>query len=440
MEAQYYRDRAKLRVLMTQQPALTQQAMADTIGRSLGWVKKWVKRLRAAAPNDDSVLWSRSRARKTPPDSINPAVVERILDIRDHPPNNLQRIPGPKAIIYYLHQDEDLKASGRHIPTSTSTVWQILDRHGRIYRRPPVDHEPLEPAEPMMVWQIDYKDVSTVPADPEGKQQHVVEVLNVVDTGTSILLDALPRNDFTAETAIIALTNTLLVHGLPQVITCDRDPCFVGSWTGQDFPSAFMRYLLSLGITVNVCPPRRPDRNAYVERYHRTYQHECLRIHCPETLERVKAVTVSFKDHYNTERPNQARSCGNQPPLSAHPESPRLPPLPDRIDPDHWLQKVHRQRFTRRVQSNGSIQVDKHRYYIGRHWKGNYVSLQVDAAQQQLVVLLKGQTIKSLPIKGLYHQVLDFQDYLRLICQEAVSEWQRWLWKRGRRRHTRYTM
>ncbi len=48
---------------------------------------------------------------------------------------------------------------------------------------------------------MDFKDASSVPADPQGKQQHVVEVLNFVDAGTSILLSAQPRDDFHAETA-----------------------------------------------------------------------------------------------------------------------------------------------------------------------------------------------------------------------------------------------
>jgi hypothetical protein len=35
----------------------------------------------------------------------------------------------------------------------------------------------------MTMWQLDFKDVSTVPADPDGKRQHVVEVLDTVDAG-----------------------------------------------------------------------------------------------------------------------------------------------------------------------------------------------------------------------------------------------------------------
>ena len=37
---------------------------------------------------------------------------------------------------------------------------------------------------------MDGKDVSSVPTDPDGKRHHVVETLNVIDTGTSVLLDA----------------------------------------------------------------------------------------------------------------------------------------------------------------------------------------------------------------------------------------------------------
>ena len=40
-----------------------------------------------------------------------------------------------------------------------------------------------------------------MPADPQGKEQHVVEPLNLVESGTSILLDAQVREDFTAEVA-----------------------------------------------------------------------------------------------------------------------------------------------------------------------------------------------------------------------------------------------
>jgi len=43
-----------------------------------------------------------------------------------------------------------------------------------LQRRPPW-HEPQERNAPMMAWQADCKDVSSVAASPDGKQQQVVE-------------------------------------------------------------------------------------------------------------------------------------------------------------------------------------------------------------------------------------------------------------------------
>jgi transposase InsO family protein len=83
------------------------------------------------------------------------------------------------------------------------------------------------------------------------------------------------------------------------------------------------RLLLCVGVEPNVCPPHRPDKNAYVERFHRTLGEECLRVQLPQTLEQVQEATESFLHHYNAERPNQARSCGNQPPQVAYPTFPQ---------------------------------------------------------------------------------------------------------------------
>ncbi len=44
MEAQWQADRAMLRRLMQTQPQWTQRDYAQSIGRSVAWVKKWIKR------------------------------------------------------------------------------------------------------------------------------------------------------------------------------------------------------------------------------------------------------------------------------------------------------------------------------------------------------------------------------------------------------------
>src|SRR3712207_6177913 len=102
MEEQGYADRCRLRELRHAHPDWSHRQCAAELGRSLAWVKKWTRRLRDADPADDTVLLGQPRARKCPPPALDPAVVERILAIRDHPPANLQRVPGPAAILYYL--------------------------------------------------------------------------------------------------------------------------------------------------------------------------------------------------------------------------------------------------------------------------------------------------------------------------------------------------
>src|SRR5215212_11029177 len=125
MEAEWLADRSLLRQLLQQQPGWTNQQLAEATDRSLTWVKKWKKRLRQAPTAAAPSLFSQSRARHHPPEKTSQPVVEAILLIRDQPPEELQRTPGPRAIIYYLQRQATLATAGQHLPTSTSTIWGL---------------------------------------------------------------------------------------------------------------------------------------------------------------------------------------------------------------------------------------------------------------------------------------------------------------------------
>src|SRR2546421_6502525 len=144
MEVVYYAARANLRRLMELHPEWTQQQYATAVGMSVGWVKKWKQRLAQAEPADEQVLHSRSRARKHPPERISQEVVDRIVEMRDQPPEGLRRTPGPKAILYYLPRDADLAASGARLPRSSRTIYRLLCQARRIHHRVHTLHEPLE--------------------------------------------------------------------------------------------------------------------------------------------------------------------------------------------------------------------------------------------------------------------------------------------------------
>ncbi len=435
METDWILDRSHLWQLHLEHPDWGAKKLKRRTNRSLTWVKKWLRRLRGADPADETGLHSHSRARKTSPKKVCQAVIDRILAIRDEPPGNLGRTPGPKAILYYLGQDKDLQQQQLYLPRSTRTIWQILRQNGRICHPSPPEHEPEERPEPMSEWGIDFKDISSVPPEPDGRRQHGVECFNVIDHGTSILLSAQVRQDYTMVTAIEAMVFTLDEHGCPRAVRFDRDPRFLGSWSAGEFPSTFMRLLLCLDIGLQICPPQRPDKNPFVERFNRNYKYECLVRECPETCDRAETVTLVYETHYNLERPNQAITCNNQPPRVAFPDLPTLSALPERVDPDHWLDKIHGKFYKRRIQPNGSVQVGKQTYYIRQQLKGQRILLKVDAPARQFQVLLDGFAIKQVPIKGLYNGMMDFDAYFDLIRREAASEWQQYLRRRryGRR-------
>jgi transposase InsO family protein len=373
-------------------------------------------------------LFGLSCRRKTPYPQTDSQIEERILAIRDEPPENLKRVPGPKAILYYLGRDAALQGHLASLPRSTRTIWKILRRNDRITISCRRRHEPMERSEPLTCWQVDFKDASSVPADPYGKQQHVVEILNVVDTGTSMVLAAHVHANFHAQTALEAIAQVLVEHGKPASLTLDRDPRWVGAASGRDFPSAFLRFLLCLGIQPHVCPPHRPDLNAFVERYHRSLKQECLLVHDPRTEEQVREVNARFVQHYNHQRPNQARSCGNQPPRVAFPDLPSLPKMPGLVDPDAWLAHVDGLHFMRKIRANGSIRLDDVSYYIKQALAGQYVDISIDASAQELIIWHQHQPLKRLALKGLSKRLVPFEQFVTMMGQLARSEQRRQEW------------
>lgn len=124
------------------------------------------------------------------------------------------------------------------------------------------------------------------------------------------------------------------------------------------FPLRWCAFTGRVGVTPNVIPPHRPDKNAYVERFHRSLGQECLQVHQPGTLSEVVSLTEAYLSHYNNERPNQARSCGNQPPRVASPAFPTLPAVPQTVDPDGWLVHTHKRAFARTIRARGGLTIN----------------------------------------------------------------------------------
>ena len=58
MEAEWSADRAALRLAVRDHPESSVPQLAQHLGRSRSWAKKWRQRLREAPPEDEAILQS----------------------------------------------------------------------------------------------------------------------------------------------------------------------------------------------------------------------------------------------------------------------------------------------------------------------------------------------------------------------------------------------
>lgn len=66
----------------------------------------------------------------------------------------------------------------------------------------------------------------------------------------------------------------------------------------------------------------KPDQNAYIERFNRTFRHEVLDAWVFTSLDEVQAVSEDWRQRYNTERAHD--SLGSVPPLTFLPRATSL--------------------------------------------------------------------------------------------------------------------
>ncbi len=308
-------------------------------------------------------------------------------------------------------------------------MWRILRRRQYILLPTRREKQPIERPAPGLDWEIDFCTASTLSPEAPEKKQKALEVFNGVDRGSSANIDSQPSAQFDAEQALLAMAATLQKQGIPRCIRSDREPRLVGSQATDGFPSAFTRYLLCVGCAVDILPPRRPDLKPFVERFQRTLKEECLEKHHPATAAEATPDLQPYCQGYNLDRPHQGKDLHDQPPQQRLAQAPGLPRLPDQVDPDAWLQHYDKKYYRRHVDSKGNIQLWKSTYYIGLAYTNQTILVRLDAPPRLIHSEVGNALIKSIPLKGLYGQILDYQDFLGLMSDEARSEWKDYLWR-----------
>ena len=87
-------------------------------------------------------------------------------------------------------------------------------------------------------------------------------------------------------------------HGLPQVVRSDNGPEFLGE--------AFTAWAKANGVAIQYIQPGKPNQNAFIERFNRTFREEVLDQHLFARLEDVREGVHWWMIDYNETRPHDA--------------------------------------------------------------------------------------------------------------------------------------
>lgn len=422
-ESQWIYDRMSLHKLMRKHPDWKTSHLAAVVGRSERWVRKWKSRFVAVTEPNFQMYQSQSCAPRNRPRQVLEEVKDVICDLRRSLSEKYHRPASAALIRHYLLQDQALSDRQVFIPRSSRTINKILRERGYIRTPPKPIHTPLELSQPMEEWEMDFCEIRL--------QDGRFEFFLVVDRGTSRVVYLEGCEGYRADTALAAVFRLLLLNGCPKRLRLDRDPRFVWSWSADGFPAPLIRLLRVLQIEPVVCPPRRPDKKPYVERCIRTFKQEWLGRFSLNTMADCYAALEAFPYYHNGQRIHMGRACGGRTPDEAFPRLPILPHLPETVQPNQWLEAEHGRVFRRRIRSNGTIQVDKHIYYIDHKLAKRSVLVHLDAQRRCLWITLDGKPHpKSLALKGLHSETMNLQAYLPILQTEArsIAHYRRMVW------------
>lgn len=87
-------------------------------------------------------------------------------------------------------------------------------------------------------------------------------------------------------------------RGLPDVLRTDNGPEFLGT--------EFTDWCAANGIFIDYIEPGKPNQNAYIERFNRSYRTEVLDVYLFTSLDEVREITWRWMQEYNEERGHDA--------------------------------------------------------------------------------------------------------------------------------------
>jgi putative transposase len=122
--------------------------------------------------------------------------------------------------------------------------------------------------------------------------------LNIIDEGVREALAIEVDTSLPAARVVRVLEQLNEWRGLPDQIRVDNGPELIAQ--------ELQNWCDAHHITLAHIQPGKPNQNAFIERFNRTYRHEVLNAHLFESLDDVREISWQWLHHYNEERPHDA--------------------------------------------------------------------------------------------------------------------------------------
>ncbi len=128
--------------------------------------------------------------------------------------------------------------------------------------------------------------------------------LNILDEGVREVLDIVVDTSIPGGRVVRTLDRLVEWRGKPDAIRVDNGPEYLSQ--------VFADWCRRNHVELRYIQPGKPNQNAYIERFNRTFRHEVLDAYVFESLRQVRQITRDWIYEYNEERPHD--SLGKIPP------------------------------------------------------------------------------------------------------------------------------
>lgn len=353
----------------------TKSEVARDYGLSRRWVHELCRRFEAEG---EAGLQPRSRRPRSSPHRICDELECEIVELRKHLADE-GLDAGAHTIAFHLERRHG------HAP-AVSTIWRVLSRRGFVtpqpQKRPRSSFVRFAAEMPNERWQADITHFPLAGGTD-------VEILNVIDDHSRLLVASVARRVFRAADVVAAFHEAAAAHGLPASLLTDNGAVFTAG------PRGGGRCAIELecdrrGVRLHHSSPYHPQTCGKVERFHQTLKKSLRKQEPARTIVVLQAQLDRFCAYYNRERPH--RAIGRRTPAEAYAARPKATPSGVSI-PDHC--RVRRDR----IDPGGGVTLRHdsrlHHIKVGRRHAGTRVVMLVSGLDVR-IVSEDGELIRAL--------------------------------------------